>query len=340
VSSLRRIAARWVSEATGRSGLLELIRATRRRRGDYRVFILEYHDLVSRGNEPEGTVTKERFHRHLRFLKDRCRLVTLSEAVDRLREATPLAEDLAVITFDDGTHGNYETAWPVLKEEEIRATIFATTGFLDGAELWFDLARRCLEAARGIQLPKPMVGELAAVLGRDWTTGDPEAAVERLKVLPPEERDAFLARFRAACPLLPPPRVPLTWDQVREMHAAGIEIGCHTVSHPILSTLPPVRQEEEITRARLRIAEEIGEAPTLFAYPNGAAGDYDDATQSILRRTGFAAACTTLRGSNRPGCDLYQLKRIGVGADSEYFLDARLAGLFDEGVRAYLPGAP
>jgi hypothetical protein len=79
---------------------------------------------VSAGTEePEGTVTPERFRRQLAFLEAQCRIVLLSEAVESLRGERPLPEDLAVITFDDGTLGNYEAAWPVLKEEREDAVV-------------------------------------------------------------------------------------------------------------------------------------------------------------------------------------------------------------------------
>ena len=120
------------------------------------------------------------------------------------------------------------------------------------------------------------------------------------------------------------------------MMAGGIEFGAHTVSHPILSTLEPADQEDEIRRSRARIAEATGKEPVTFAYPNGSAKDYDRHTVEILGRLGFQAACTTRRGSNRPGCDRLTLKRLGIGSDSTAIVETRLAGLFDEEVRAWL----
>jgi hypothetical protein len=63
---------------------------------------------------------------------------------------------------------------------------------------------------------------------------------------------------------------------------------------------------------------------------------YFEATLEILCKSGFAAACTTLR-LKPTGMGSLQLKRIGVGGDSESLLAVRLGGLFDEAVRARLP---
>lgn len=63
----------------------------------------------------------------------------------------------------------------------------------------------------------------------------------------------------------------MTWDQVRALHEGGVEIGNHTVSHAHMPTLSPVRAKREIARAAERLTEELGEAPTLFAFPYGEA---------------------------------------------------------------------
>ena len=120
------------------------------------------------------------------------------------------------------------------------------------------------------------------------------------------------------------------------MAAAGIEIGCHTVSHPILATLGAEQQRSEVTRARDRIAAEIHRPVRLFAYPNGGTRDFTADTVGILKESGFDAACSMIRGANAPGSDRYELKRIGIGADPRHVLEARFCGMFDDGVRRRL----
>lgn len=296
------------------SGVSDLLRRRRRARGEARVFVLAYHEVTADGREREGVVSAARLRRHVAALGRRCRLVTLAEAAAALAEPGALREDLAVLTFDDGYAGNYEAAWPVLREAGVPATVFVTTGFLDGGELWFDAAHRYLTGAE----------------------------VERLKRLAPRERERRLRQLRQAGPpprSAPPPARPLPWSAVREMRAAGIEIGCHTVTHPLLAQLPRRRQEEEIHQSCARIAAETGAAPVSFAYPNGSPADFGPETVEILRAAGLRAACTTVRGANRPGCDLFRLRRIGVGSAPASALTARLSGLFDApGPQA--PGSP
>ena len=249
-----------------------------------------------------------------------------------------LGEDLVVLTFDDGYAGTFDGAWPVLRDEAVPATVFVTTGFLDGEELWFDVVRRSLAVAASRRLDAALEADLRVALGAWPWRGDPEDAVEKCKYLPAPERERLVTALRAACAPLPPSARPLGWDEVRALQRGGIEIGCHTVGHPILALLPPAAQAAEIERARDRIAAETGARPTLFAYPNGTPRDFDDTTVATVRAAGFAAACTTVRGANVVGADPLRLRRLGVGAEPWPMLAARLAGLFDARVRGWVGG--
>lgn len=338
--SARRLAARAAAALAAATGLLAGRERRRHGRGEYRLFLLEYHDVSAGGREAEGVIAQTRFRRHLHHLRRRYRCVTLAEGARRLAAPGGLAEDLAAVTFDDGYAGNFEAAWPALREAGVPATFFLTTGFLDGHGLWFDRARRLLAAQRllatrrqgGRPLSPALARRLAAALDGHPLTGDPEAVLDRFKRLPPRRRDDLLDELAAtAGEPASPAATPLTWDQAQQLLAAGAELGAHTVNHPVLATLSPAEQEEEIRASRRRIAEETGTPPTTFAYPNGAAGDFDRHTLALLPRAGFSAACTTLCGSNPPGADPYTLRRHGVGADPLLLLRARLAGLFDRG---------
>src|SRR5690606_42021405 len=65
----------------------------------------------------------------------------------------------------------------------------------------------------------------------------------------------------------------LTWDQLREMQSQGLEVGSHTLSHPILSALTPAQVEEELRASSDHIKSELGKSPLGICYPNGMAKD-------------------------------------------------------------------
>ena len=99
--------------------------------------------------------------------------------------------------------------------------------------------------------------------------------------------------------------------QVRSLHAAGMEIGAHTVNHPILTALPDSEARNELSQGRDALQQLI-QAPVLtLAYPNGRPGtDYDHRHVAIARELGFKQAVTTAVGVARAGDDVFQLPRF------------------------------
>lgn len=79
----------------------------------------------------------------------------------------------------------------------------------------------------------------------------------------------------------------LNWDQIREMHDAGVDIGAHTASHLHMADASATANKADVEKSVTRIEKEIGERPTLFAYPYGEAGL---AQQEIVRSLGFKTA--------------------------------------------------
>lgn len=332
--SRKKLLARALATVAGGLGLPARLQARRRQKRDFRFFILEYHAVVN-GPEAEGAVSAERFRQHLDWLAARWRCVTVAQGARRLQSG--LDEDVLAITFDDGYADNARVAFPLLAQKKVPATIYLATGFLDGRELWFDLARRGLAIAardpgEATRLDRMSQTVLSCVLEK-WPTRLPlEEAMQRLKNAPAADRLEAVEALRPLAAALPA-KVPMTWDEARSLRDAGIELGAHTADHPILSKLNEGEQEQQIAASMGRIEKELGERPKTFAMPNGSEKDYNGATLHVLRRLGLLAACTTRRGSNADGADLYQLKRIGIGSDSTAMLEARLTGFFDEGVR-------
>lgn len=96
--------------------------------------------------------------------------------------------------------------------------------------------------------------------------------------------------------------------QVREMVAAGWELGSHTVDHPDLTTLDPTALAEELTRSRRILRRRFGVPVTHLCYP---AGRYNDAVVAATEAAGYTTATTTDPGLAESS-DPYRLKRIRV----------------------------
>jgi peptidoglycan/xylan/chitin deacetylase (PgdA/CDA1 family) len=132
-----------------------------------------------------------------------------------------------------------------------------------------------------------------------------------LKYLPHDERYAKAREISRLSGVTPPDDLMMTDSQVGRLHAAGIEIGAHTVSHPILARVDRETARTEMLLSRRKLAELTNAEVTSFAYPNGAPNrDYHVDHASLARECGFELALTTAWGTATAAADVYQLPRI------------------------------
>ena len=101
-------------------------------------------------------------------------------------------------------------------------------------------------------------------------------------------------------------REMLSWPEVRELHAAGLEIGAHTLAHPDLTRLPADRVRQEILESKARLEEAIGAPVSSFAYPFGR---FDDRSVSLVREH-FRCACSDFLSVATHRSDPYLLPRV------------------------------
>lgn len=119
---------------------------------------------------------------------------------------------------------------------------------------------------------------------------------------------------------------PLTRAQLRELAADGlIEIGAHTVNHPVLSALPVPEQLAEITPCKADLEAIIDRPVTSFSYPFGTRRDYTSETVQLVRQAGFHQACSNFAGLVTGASDPFQLPRVLVRDWDADTLMARVA---------------
>ncbi|HSE98479.1 MAG TPA: polysaccharide deacetylase family protein, partial [Blastocatellia bacterium] len=112
---------------------------------------------------------------------------------------------------------------------------------------------------------------------------------------------------------------PLSWEQAREMDSLGVEIGSHTVTHPVLTHSSASRLSRELGESRSRLEAVLGRRVDLFCYPNG---DYDRGVRKEVARAGYRCAVTTEAGLNDGRSDPLALKRIHTERDLAHFAQA------------------
>jgi peptidoglycan/xylan/chitin deacetylase (PgdA/CDA1 family) len=271
-------------------------------------------------------VDASRFDRLMAVVARSFQVLPLQEAVRRLQHRT-LPTRALCITFDDGYADNHDVALPILQRYGLPACFFIATGFLDGGRMFNDTV---IEAVRLSTHPQIDLDEFG--LGRLalQTPVQRAAAVGKLlpiiKYMSPEQRPQALDRLqRLLGPKVLPDTLMMTRRQVQSIAAAGMEIGAHTVRHPILSTVDDAIAESEMVESRDELQGLIDRDVSLFAYPNGQPDrDYGQRHAAMAKRLGFAAAVSTAAGVSRSGDDLFQLPRFTPWDRSPWSWTARL----------------
>lgn len=101
----------------------------------------------------------------------------------------------------------------------------------------------------------------------------------------------------------------LSLAEMREMQAAGIEFGSHTLNHVRLSAAGEEEARRELVESRARLEELLGRPCRSLAYPYG---DWSPRVRELAEAAGYQAACTTVRATARRGDDPLALPRINV----------------------------
>jgi peptidoglycan/xylan/chitin deacetylase (PgdA/CDA1 family) len=256
-------------------------------------------------------------------------VLALDLAIRRLAERS-LPERSLAITFDDGYADNLEVALPILLRHGLSATFFISTGFLDGGRMWNDTV---IEAVRGtpheaLELHDIAGTELGSypLHGIDDKRRAIDTIIAAIKYLPQACRDDVVTAIaaRAGAPL--PDQLMMRSDQVVALHRAGMQIGGHTVTHPILAELDADQAYAEVSEGKRRLEELTGAPLRLFAYPNGRPDrDYSARTVRIVRETGFEAAVTTAWGAAGAQTDPFQLPRFTPWDRTSFRFGLRIA---------------
>jgi len=315
-----------------------------------RALVLLYHRVADLDLDPQLlSVTPRHFDEHLQTLSQSYDVMTIATLVEHL-EARTLPKRSVAITFDDGYKDNL-FAKSQLEKFGLPATVFVTTSALDnGREFWWDELEQ-LFLAPG-HLPERLYGSTldgfklhrfigAMELGEDAFYGTDTAKTFagwnvandnnptirhqvyrevhnylRLIATGTAEKESILQGFfdwagrqrqiRAS-------HQALSRQDLAELARGGlIEIGSHTTTHPVLAKLSGKEQASEIDDSRSLLQELLGLPVQSFAYPYGAACDFNSESVAIVRDCGYRAACSNIPDLVWTGTDPYQLPRVLV----------------------------
>lgn len=125
----------------------------------------------------------------------------------------------------------------------------------------------------------------------------------------------------------------LSWNEVRELHRAGMQFGSHTVTHPVLKQISHGELETEVGRSKQTIEQELGVGVTSFAYPYAFPEEDREFTGRLrraLENAGYQNGVSTVIGSTHTPEEKFFMKRLPANSwDDTALLEAKLAGDYD-----------
>nr|WP_229520728.1 MULTISPECIES: polysaccharide deacetylase family protein [unclassified Massilia] len=280
--------------------------------GKRRLCIVNYHRILHKPDpllDSEPTV--DTFRWQMDLLASCFNVLPLGEAITRLGNGS-LPPRAVAITFDDGYRTVHELALPILRERGLPATVFVTSGHIeDESSMWNDVILEAVRRSHDSAIDLRDIGmDVYPLADTAQCKASAAAMTERCKYLTPEARDTMLRRLQQLAREDLTQHLMLTADMIRELMQYRIEIGGHTVTHPILARLDDDRAFREIADGKHHLERVTGRPVELFAYPNGKQGvDFDQRHVEMVKSAGYRAAFTTAVGAASGRDHPYQLPR-------------------------------
>jgi peptidoglycan/xylan/chitin deacetylase (PgdA/CDA1 family) len=285
--------------------------------------IVMYHNFSGPNATDPDALNVEGIRRQFEYLRRHFQVVPLLDLAERLASGRKFDRYSVALTIDDGRRSCYGFLFPLLQEFKFPATFFVVSSFIRGEDwIWTDKVLWLSEQSRPTD-------ELAP---------DKRDGIFRsLNRMRPEQRNARIEAMASSLnksggvtiPKSAPEKYsPCSWSELREMADSGLmEIGSHTVTHPILSSVTDEESFAELTRSRAQIEDGIGRSVRSFCFPNGMPGDFRPSQVRQVAEAGYDCSVIAQFGMVSNSSDRYQMPRIGMARKSS-----------DEQIAKYLDG--
>ena len=295
-------------------------------RAKNKLLILTYHRVLENYDPIIDEVDAVQFTQQMETLAEFFNVLSLDEGLERMQN-NDLPPGSVCVTFDDGYRDNHDVALPILNALNLPATFFVATGYLGDGMMWNDVITESVRKTtlREVDLADFSLGKFS-ILNDHQRVNLIDMLQEKWKYCSVDERNQIVGRFRQVMQVEFNERLMMTEDEVKALSLAGMEIGGHTVSHPILACTDLDEVRQEISQGKQKLESIVGKELKFFAYPNGQFGkDYTKEHAQLVESLGFKAALTTNNGVIDNSSELYELPRISIDYANKFRFGVSLA---------------
>ena len=271
--------------------------------------IVTYHHVAdhdpSYPYDPEvADATPAQFRRRMETLARYGNPIGIDDLIAAIGGA-PLPKNPVMVTFDDGYRSCHDMALPILRAVGLRATFFIATSFITERRLyWWERISLLLGQARRttavITYPRTLELDLK----------DPQVngkLTDLIKDTQDLDLDRFLDELGMAIGVDWSPQIEtgyadkliMTWDQIRALARAGMDVESHGRHHRVLQTLDAGTLESELAGSRRDLEAQLGRPVRAIAYPVGRRINREQHIRNALGAAGYQIGMSNHSGVNR-----------------------------------------
>lgn len=295
--------------------------------------ILLFHRILPDRDALWDPIDPSLFERTLKYIRKKFYIVSLNEML--FEKNNQSSKPLAALTFDDGYRDFIQYAIPILDEEKMVASIFVVTDCIDkNLPTWTYIIDHIFANSEKLEWNGFDNKALPEVFQKTKWSNQVEKMnycrkfKQYIKWIPSTNREliitSLLDNFNDSGL---PKDMMMSWDEIRQIEAAGFVIGSHSVSHNSLATIADLNIiRYELEESAKRIKEETGNGCEVISYP---LGSYDDRVKKIAAETGYKAGLAVNYNKYDPQKqDMYEIPRIELYSESWLKTKLRLSGTF------------
>ena len=258
------------------------------------------------------------FENVILYLKKRYRMIGANQLYEYYYGNVKL-QNICLITVDDGHCSSYEIIYPILKKHNVPAIFFVSPRIAQRQEyvnFWFQ------EVA---DYDSQKMAEVVA--GEGVAIHVPNFSIEpNWGRMPIDSLWKVIRRYQEKYNIPSKSPLNMTVEQIKQIDREGlVEIGAHTMLHPILAMESDSRVEKEITESIRQLEDMLQHPIYTFAYPNGIPEcDFGEREKSILKGTSIRLAFSTSARHLSKSDDVYAIPRYGLSCGSLRFVAVKL----------------
>lgn len=248
------------------------------------------------------------------FFKQHFDIISIAEMADLVKNhPKKIYGKYLVITFDDGYKDNFTQAFPILKRHNVSACFFIATSLIGDQKLpWWDRIAYNYNKNNFKSIKLTSWSNTVKYNGDDREFVRNILTAAKISQVPIEEQ---LTEIEQLFPIEEP--IPtqqfLSWKNLEEMIAGGMDVGAHSHNHEILANLSQEEIIFELTHSKMLIEKNLPYKVNSFSYPVGSQGTYNSTVTQALVDCGYDIAFNFQPGINiNIKENRYDLRRFSI----------------------------